>query len=340
MPKKSDADIGLPAKPGSQTSGSLLKVQFVSIDSESAGQRIDNFLLTYLKRLPKSRVYRLLRKGEVRVNKGRIKPEYKLQEGDVIRIPPVFLPSENAPVPAGEALKSLLESRILFEDDRLLVINKPSGLAVHGGSGINLGLIEVLRQMRPQAKSLELVHRLDRETSGCLLVAKRKSILRYLQNHFREGVKGIQKTYLALVNGSWPKRKTQVSAPLKKNELQGGERMVRVDVEGKASLTEFSIVDSFSDFTLVAAEPVTGRTHQIRVHALSVGHSLAGDDKYGDDQVNRELRNLGLKRLFLHAAKLSFVLPPREGQGKGERLTVEAALDDDLAGVLLRLPRK
>ncbi len=339
MSKKNDPDTVSQATRSGQTSGELVKVQFVTVDSESSGQRIDNFLVTHLKRLPKSRVYRLLRKGEVRVNKGRIKPEYKLQAGDIIRIPPVFLPHESAAVPAGEGLKALLESRILFEDDRLLVINKPSGLAVHGGSGINLGLIEVLRQMRPQLKSLELVHRLDRETSGCLLVAKRKSMLRYLQNHFREGVKGIQKTYLALVNGAWSKRKVQVSAPLKKNELQGGERMVRVDIEGKASLTEFSIVDSFKDFTLVSAEPVTGRTHQIRVHALSVGHSLAGDAKYGDEEVNRNLRKLGLKRLFLHAAKLSFILPPREGQSEGERLTIEAPLDEELAGVLRRLPR-
>ncbi len=319
-------------------------VRWVTVDEESHGQRIDNFLLLHLKGVPKSRIYRILRKGEVRVNKGRVKPEYKLQAGDQVRIPPVVVPEKPEQTAVGDSLKQLLEARILYEDERLLIVNKPVGLAVHGGSGVSIGLIEALRQMRPQAKSMELVHRLDRDTSGCLLVAKRKSMLRYLQQQLRDADKGVRKRYLALVNGRWPNRRNKVDAPLKKNELQSGERMVRVDPLGRPSLTEFAVEERFADFTLLSAEPVTGRTHQIRVHAQFVGCSLVGDEKYGDDDVNKAFRAKGLKRLFLHAQKLSFIMPESfdntKKAKKGVHFEIEAPLDDEWLEALAfcRLP--
>ncbi|GAA5317157.1 MAG: 23S rRNA pseudouridine(955/2504/2580) synthase RluC [Candidatus Pelagadaptatus aseana] len=304
----------------------------MEIPSDREGQRIDNFLSTQLKGVPKSRIYRILRKGEVRVNKARVKPEYKLKAGDLVRIPPVRVAdAKEAPKPS-QQLAELIEASVLYEDKKLMIINKPSGLAVHGGSGINLGLIETLRQVRPQEHFLELVHRLDRDTSGCIMVAKRRSMLRYLHEQLREG--RVQKFYHALVEGRWPNRRKEVNAPLKKNELRSGERMVRVDESGKASRTQFRVLQRFSDCTLVEAKPITGRTHQIRVHAQYAGHGLVGDPKYGSDEFNRQMKERGFNRLFLHAAALEVRLPDA-----AKPLFVEAPLDLRLQQAMDRLDK-
>jgi len=313
-------------------------VQFVDIDADQAGQRVDNFLIARLKGVPKSRIYRLLRKGEVRVNKGRVKPEHKLKAGDRVRVPPVRMAEAKPQVMPGQGLVSVLESSILFESEALMVVNKPAGLAVHGGSGINLGLIEALRQMRPEARFLELVHRLDRGTSGCILIAKKRSMLRHLQQAFREkslGVstdRGITKVYQALAVGRWPNERRRINKPLERIELKGGERIVKVTPNGKAACTEFAVLRQFSEATLLEARPITGRTHQIRVHAQCAGHPLVGDDKYGVDEVNSTMKQLGLSRLFLHAAKLQFYLP-----GEIEPTVVSAPLSAELEALLSKL---
>ncbi|HWR79341.1 MAG TPA: 23S rRNA pseudouridine(955/2504/2580) synthase RluC [Pseudomonas sp.] len=296
-------------------------VQLLEVAPELAGQRIDNFLRTQLKGVPKTLIYRILRKGEVRVNKGRIKPEYKLQAGDVVRVPPLRLAERDEPAPLAQGLLERLEAAIVYEDKALIVLNKPAGIAVHGGSGLNYGVIEAFRQLRPEAKEIELVHRLDRDTSGLLMIAKKRSMLRHLHEALRGD--GVDKRYLALVRGNWPAAKKQVRAPLMKNNLRSGERMVEVNVEGKDALTEFRVLRRFGDFaTLVEASPITGRTHQIRVHAKHAGHSIAGDSKYGDEEFTREIRELGGKRLFLHAHSLQVKLP------EGNILKVEAPVDD------------
>ena len=296
-------------------------VQLLEVAPELAGQRIDNFLRTQLKGVPKTLIYRILRKGEVRVNKGRIKPEYKLQAGDVVRVPPLRLAERDEPAPLAQGLLERLEAAIVYEDKALIVLNKPAGIAVHGGSGLNYGVIEAFRQLRPEAKEIELVHRLDRDTSGLLMIAKKRSMLRHLHEALRGD--GVDKRYLALVRGNWPAARKQVRAPLMKNNLRSGERMVVVNVEGKDALTEFRVLRRFGDFaTLVEASPITGRTHQIRVHAKHAGHSIAGDSKYGDEEFTREIRELGGKRLFLHAHSLQVKLP------EGNILKVEAPVDD------------
>lgn len=315
---------------------SFAQVMIISIDEDQAGQRLDNFLIARLKGVPKSKIYNVIRKGEVRVNKGRIKPEYKLMAGDSIRVPPIRTAEAGTEAKASHQMMSLLSRSILFEDDGLLVINKPPGLAVHGGSGITLGLIETLRQMRPEARHLELVHRLDRDTSGCIMVAKKRSYLRHLQAALREksaGAGGITKVYQALVIGDWPKRVHQVNAPLLKTEVAGGERVVRVHPEGKPSLTEFKLLQRFDGFSLIEARPITGRTHQIRVHAQYAGRALVGDEKYGSDEVNEAMRGQGIKRLFLHASSLSFYLPESDVITR-----VDAPLPPDLAIPLGKLP--
>ncbi|PTU75724.1 23S rRNA pseudouridine(955/2504/2580) synthase RluC [Pseudomonas mangrovi] len=305
-------------------------VQFLEVEPELAGQRIDNFLRTRLKGVPKTLIYRILRKGEVRVNKGRIKPDYKLQAGDVVRVPPLRMSEPDEPAPLAQGLLERLEAAIVYEDKGLIVLNKPAGIAVHGGSGLSYGVIEAFRQLRPDAKELELVHRLDRDTSGLLMIAKKRSMLRHLHEALRGD--GVDKRYLALVRGSWPTSKKRVSAPLLKNTLRSGERMVEVNDEGKEALTLFRVVRRFGEFaTLVEASPITGRTHQIRVHARHAGHSIAGDPKYGDEAFDREVRDLGGKRLFLHAHSLRLTLPD------GTELTVEAPVDELWSATLERL---
>ncbi len=309
------------------------QVRFQTVEPDFAEQRIDNYLLAQLKGVPKSLVYRIVRKGEVRVNKKRVKPEYKLQAGDVIRIPPVRVAEANALPSAKLDRVQALQHQILYEDDVLMVINKPAGLAVHGGSGLQFGLIESLRALRPQAQHLELVHRLDRETSGCLLISKRRSALRNLHEQLR--LKTMNKQYYALVRGHWQAHVKMVSAPLQKNTLKSGERVVRVDSDGKDAETRFRIIEQYPQATLVEASPITGRTHQIRVHALQAGHPIALDDKYGDEDFSRFMQGLGLQRLFLHAHLLQFNHPQT-----GKTMTVEAPLDDALRDALRRLGSK
>ncbi|ATZ94977.1 23S rRNA pseudouridine(955/2504/2580) synthase RluC [Dickeya fangzhongdai] len=309
-------------------------VQFLTVSSEEAGQRIDNFLRTRLKGVPKSMIYRILRKGEVRVNKKRIKPEYKLLDGDEVRIPPVRQSEREEPAVSASLDKvSALADCILYEDDYLLLLNKPSGTAVHGGSGLSFGVIEALRALRPEARFLELVHRLDRDTSGVLLVAKKRSALRALHEQLRS--KGMQKDYLALVRGQWQSHCKAVQAPLLKNVLQSGERIVRVNSEGKPSETLFKVEERFDCTTLVRASPITGRTHQIRVHTQYAGHPIAFDDRYGDREFDAQLADTGLKRLFLHAQALRFEHPHT-----GETLRIEAPLDAALRHCLQALRQR
>ncbi|CDH35166.1 23S rRNA pseudouridine(955/2504/2580) synthase RluC [Xenorhabdus bovienii] len=306
-------------------------VQFVTIDDDEAGQRIDNFLLARLKGVPKSMIYRILRKGEVRVNKGRIKPEYKLAAADVIRIPPVRIAEKQQPPVSAKLGKVVaLAECILYEDDYILVINKPSGTAVHGGSGLSFGVIEGLRALRPEARFLELVHRLDRDTSGVLLIAKKRSALRTLHEQLR--LKQMQKDYFALVQGQWQSHCKVVQASLLKNILQSGERVVKVSGEGKPSETRFKVEERYEFATLVRASPVTGRTHQIRVHTLHAGHPIAFDDRYGDRAFDAQLTETGLNRLFLHASSLKFTHP-----STGETLRFEAQMDDELRQCLTTL---
>ncbi|USD36358.1 MULTISPECIES: 23S rRNA pseudouridine(955/2504/2580) synthase RluC [Ferrimonas] len=313
------------------------KVQWVTVEPDYEGQRIDNFLRTFLKGVPKSLIYRLLRKGEIRVNKKRIKPEYKLIGGDEIRIAPIRVSekSNEDTAPSAKLRKvAELEQHIVYEDKLILVINKPSGIAVHGGSGVNFGVIEALRALRPEEKNLELVHRLDRATSGLLMLAKRRSALKHMQNQLRS--KTMKKQYLALVKGKWQDRDKVVNEPLLKNTLKSGERLVRVDGEGKPSETRFRVVERFgSEATLVEASPITGRTHQIRVHAQCKGHPIACDDRYGDDGFDRNMKERGLDRLFLHAHKLRFIHP-----GEETTIELEAPMEPRLKRALKALNSK
>lgn len=327
----SNSPSGKPAEPG--------RVRHVEVLAEDAGQRVDNFLMRHLKGVPRSHIYRVIRKGEVRVNKVRIKPTYKVQEGDVVRIPPVRhgddqAASKQAAPPPRRALQEL-ENRIIYEDKRILVLNKPSGMAVHGGSGLSFGVIEALRALRPDAPFLELAHRLDRETSGCLVIAKKRSALRRLHVLLRGQEGGMEKRYLTLVAGSWSYKREEIRLSLRKTE-RGGERMVSaVDPDSKGakeSVSRFKALDYYPGATLMQVEIETGRTHQIRVQAAHVGHPVIGDDKYGNREVNEHFRKLGLKRLFLHAAALGFKWPESD-----ERVDVEAPLGDDLREVINRL---
>lgn len=308
-------------------------VSFIQVSADQAGQRIDNFLSSRLKGVPKSRIYRLLRKGEVRVNKKRIKPEYRVAAEDMVRIPPVRTAQPPKLPVAGAGLRHVLATSVIYENDDVLVVDKPAGLAVHGGSGINLGLIEALRQMRPDQKYLELVHRIDRDTSGCLLVAKKRSALRALQTQFREG--RIDKHYRALVRGSWPRKLTHIEAPLTKNTLPSGEWLVRVDKVGKPASTLVTLLEAYAGASLLDVCLETGRTHQIRVHCQSVGHPLAGDSKYGDEAFNGSMRALGLQRMFLHAVEVVFALP-----GRADKISVRAPQPTELNRILERLGSK
>ncbi|MGE0098708.1 MAG: RluA family pseudouridine synthase [Hydrogenophaga sp.] len=297
------------------------EVRLITVDEESAGQRLDNFLIRMLKGVPKSHIYRIIRSGEVRRNKGRVGADDRVAPGDLLRIPPIRL-SERAEEKAANPAPAR-EFPLIHEDDAFLAIDKPAGVAVHGGSGVSFGVIEQIRQARPQARFLELVHRLDRETSGVLLIAKKKSALKALQDQFRERSTG--KTYLALVKGAWPARLKVLDQPLHKFLLPDGERRVRVtgreDPDGMRSVTLVKVASRWQaspgepaaispdGFTLLEVTIKTGRTHQIRVHLASAGHPIVGDDKYGDFELNRQLQRSGLKRMFLHAWRLALVHP-------------------------------
>ncbi len=309
------------------------KVQLVTVTDDQDGQRLDNFLKSRLKGVPKSMLYRIIRKGEVRINKKRAKPDTRVQTDDIVRIPPVRMADKDQSEPlVGSRIQNLISDRILFEDDGLIVLNKPSGIAVHGGSGLSFGVIEALRQMRPESTFLELVHRLDRETSGCLMIAKKRSVLKRLHAYLRDG--GMDKTYQALVVGRWKGKQHRIDSPLQKFHLASGERVVKVSREGKASLTNFRLLEHLQGATFVEAKPVTGRTHQIRVHTQFSGHPIAGDDKYTSREQNEPFKALGLKRLFLHAAKIE--IPGVDGE---KALVIEAPLDDDLVSLLVKLRR-
>ena len=302
----------------------------ILVSEDRAGQRLDNFLLSQLKGVPRSWVYRVIRKGEVRVNSKRTKPLYQIKAGDQIRVPPVRTAVVAAKSKISESLSVQLEKAILYEDNAMIVINKPSGLAVHGGSGVSLGLIESVRQMRPDCPSLELVHRLDRDTSGCVMLAKKRSALKKLQDDIRQKV--IRKNYLCLVAGQWPDDCHKVSAPLQKFALASGERLVKVNEEGKQSLTLYQVRQRYDQYTLVQASPVTGRTHQIRVHCQYMRCPIIGDSKYCPDDLNLQARKDGFDRLFLHAISLELDHPV-----SGEPMMVEAPLDSRLAEPLEHL---
>lgn len=299
----------------------LSNVSGVEVDSGSEGQRVDNFLMRVCKGVPRSHIYRILRTGEVRINSRRVDATYRLQPGDRVRIPPMRI--------AVRAPKSApgLRLPVVFEDGALLVVDKPSGLAVHGGSGVSFGVIEQMRAARPELKFLELVHRLDRETSGLLVLAKKRSALTALHAALREG--RIRKHYLALVKGAWRDETRRVSLPLRKHMNRAGERRVSVHREGRASETVFGRERGFRDYTLLSAELLTGRTHQIRVQLAHLGFPIAGDDKYGDFELNRSLPKQGLKRMFLHAAELEFSHPI-----SGEKMRLGAPLPAPLARFL------
>ena len=304
-------------------------VHHIEVGSEFEGQRLDNFLLRSLKGVPRSHVYRLIRSGQIRVNSGRVRPSYRLKLDDLIRVPPVRQRS-----PTERTFKKedtdWLAKRIIYEDSRILVLDKPSGLAVHGGSGIFLGCIEALRYLRPNLPSLELVHRLDRGTSGCLLIAKRRSALRRIHQLLREGQ--VHKRYLALVEGVWQGAEADVDFSLTANRQKRGETFVRVDSEGKHAHSHFRAIERYDlDATLMEVSTTTGRTHQIRVHAAHMGHAVAGDERYGNQEFNLTMRNKGLRRLFLHAISISFVWPQTE-----EEFFVSTSLPSELRQVLDR----
>lgn len=299
-------------------------VRWITVDAERAGQRLDNFLITALKGVPRAHIYRIVRRGEIRINKGRRGVDYRLQAGDVVRIPPV---RTGPPSPAAPTLE-WLEACIIFEDDQLLVLNKPSGMAVHGGSALSYGVIEALRVLRPQARALELVHRLDRGTSGCLLIAKRRSALRTLQVALRAG--HFDKRYWALLAGAWTGGARTLEMPLLRT--LGSERRVIVHHRGKAAVSVVTPQRHFRHAVLVEVRLITGRTHQVRVHMAHIGHPVVGDDTYGDPRLNREWQARGVKRMFLHAASLTIPHP-----ATGASLCVEAPLPADLARLMERL---
>jgi 23S rRNA pseudouridine955/2504/2580 synthase len=317
--------------PGSSPQAVATGVRYVEAAAGDDGQRIDNFLARILKDVPRSLIYRILRTGEVRVNGGRAKPEHRLTVGDRVRLPPLQRKQQpEAPKPS-KALREFVGSAVIFEDRDLIVVNKPAGIAVHGGSGLSFGVIEALRAMHPQLKELELVHRLDRETSGCLLVAKRRAVLRELHAALRE--REMEKRYLALVCGRWPFGRKTIDLPLKTNLKQGGERVVKVHADGQHAVTTFEPVRHFAKVaTLLDVALGTGRTHQIRVHAAHAGYPIAGDEKYGDREKDARLKPYGLSRMFLHAHSLSFM------RGDSSRpFTISAPLSSELQSVLDQL---
>lgn len=312
-------------------------VEHVEVDEESAGQRLDNFLLRHLKGVPKTLVYRIIRSGEVRVNKGRASADTRVQAGDSVRLPPLRRPTPSVGPVGGEAAAPPRAFVVLFEDDHLIALDKPAGVAVHGGSGVQFGVIEQLRATRPDARFLELVHRLDRETSGVLLIAKKRSALTRLQAQFRD--RATAKIYLALALGDWPANRKVLDRPLHKFTRPDGERRVRVvdaqDPDGMRAVTLVKLVERLAGFSLLEVTIKTGRTHQIRVHLASAGHAIAGDDKYGDFERNKALQRDGLKRMFLHAWRLGLAHPATD-----EPLQFQAELPPELKGWLARIPAR
>ncbi len=321
---------GLLQKPSKTEDGQIFaQVQLLTITEEDAGQRIDNFLLRICKGVPKSHIYRVLRSGEVRVNKGRIDQMYRLKENDVVRVPPIRIAEKSTSHVPGA------EFAIIFEDSHLLIIDKPAGVAVHGGSGVSFGVIEQLRASRPDAKFLELVHRLDRETSGLLLLAKKRSALVNLHEQMRDGQ--TDKRYLTMIAGDWKNQRQHIKLPLHKYTTADGERRVRVQADGMESHTVFSLKKKFKEFALLEAELKTGRTHQIRVHLSASGFPILGDDKYGDFGLNRELLKANesrgaLKRMFLHAHQITFTHPE-----SGKTMTLNAPLPKECEKFLASL---
>lgn len=307
------------------------EVQHLTIEPSQSGRRIDNFLQYQLKGVPKSRIYQMIRKGEVRVNGSRVKQNHRIESNDIVRIPPVSLPDKCAKQHYfNQQLIDCLQAATLFEDDNLLVINKPAGLVVHAGTGEQTGIIEYLRHIRTELDYLELAHRLDRDTSGCLILAKSPIVLKEIHVSLNE--KTAHKHYLTFVKGEWPKKLTEISKPLKKNTLSSGERLVRVDTDGKMAITRFQCQKVYQHGTLLDVELLTGRTHQIRVHACSEGHPIVMDHKYGDTEYNKQMKRLGLKRLFLHASEIRLNIPSYR-----HTFAVKAPLPDDLQTFLSKL---
>ena len=304
-------------------------VRYLEAVEGDDGQRIDNYLIRVLKDAPRSLVYRILRSGEVRVNSKRVGPDYRLSARDRVRVPPIRLQPRQEPQAPSQSLKDFIGEAIIYEDADLIVVNKPAGVAVHGGSGLSFGVIEALRARHPELKELDLVHRLDRDTSGCLLVAKRRSVLRELHAAMRE--RQMEKRYYTLVCGRWPFGTKTIDLPLKTNLKQGGERVVRVHADGQEATTTFKPVKHFAKLaTLLDVDLGTGRTHQIRVHAAHAGYPVAGDEKYGDRECDARLKAFGLKRMFLHAHTIGFAL-------RGKPLSISAPLPQELQDVLDQL---
>ena len=310
------------------------KAYFVEVDENQAGQRVDNFLITHLKGVPKTRIYRIIRKGEVRVNKGRVKQTTRLNEGDMVRIPPIRQSDSNIENLDG-ARYEFLNKAILFEDDWVIVLNKPSGMAVHAGSGIKVGVIEALRALRTDLKYIELVHRLDRETSGCLVLAKKSSALKTLNDDFKtNSLKNprLDKRYFTLVQGGWKHGQRRVTKALNTNAKRHGERHVVVDENGSYASSIMTPKETSEIASLLEVKLLTGRTHQVRVHCQSENHCVAGDQRYGNDIFNKKMKSFGLSRLFLHAASIKFFHPVSQSQ-----MTVEAPLPSELVSVLANL---
>jgi len=302
-----------------------MKIKHIKVPEVSVGQRIDNFLLKNFKGVPKSRVYRAIRGGEVRVNKGRVKADYRLQLDDEVRMPPLRVSTQKPPMMTLR-LQEILSEQIIYEDKGIILLNKPSSIAVHGGSGVSAGVIEALRQARPHCKYLELIHRLDRDTSGCLLVAKKPSVHKDMCELFAS--RKIKKSYLMLVHGKCHFKHKRIKAALEKDVVRSGERIVRVDPKGREAITDFYCLHASNKASVLLAQPKTGRMHQLRVHAAYIEHPIIGDKKYGDQERDKKLGKLGLKRLYLHAVSLEFVIP-----NSADQFGVCAVLDDAFSGL-------